>query len=278
MFAIRLVPVVIVSVLLPMLIYIVNLGWWMNENIVDSDNFVTATVVALKEESSRVAVNTIAVQRAVDERPSLEAIETVLIDALTAVLDDPLVDPILVTVGSRLYGLLLEGDGGGIVADLTVIEALVMDPLTAIAPELASEVPENFFSEVVLVEPGELPDVAGYVTAAQTIVWIAVALAALMVGILMMIVKRRRSATYFVGVSLALAGLASWFTAVGGRALIIGVAEDPNIEILMGNLYDQLAVSLKAQSRALIIVCFLLIALGLVLRLVRREPSPQIVS
>lgn len=278
MFAIRLVPVVIVSVLLPMLIYIVNLGWWMNENIVDSDNFVTATVVALKEESSRVAVSTIAVQRAVDERPSLEAIETVLIDALTAVLDDPLVDPILVTVGSRLYGLLLEGDGGGIVADLTVIEALVMDPLTAIAPELASEVPENFFSEVVLVEPGELPDVAGYVTAAQTIVWIAVALAALMVGILMMIVKRRRSATYFVGVSLALAGLASWFTAVGGRALIIGVAEDPNIEILMGNLYDQLAVSLKAQSRALIIVCFLLIALGLVLRLVRREPSPQIVS
>lgn len=40
----------------------------------------------------------------------------------------------------------------------------------------------------------------------------------------------------------------SWLVP-GGRSLTIGLAEDPDVEVLIANLYDALAVSLRSQSR-----------------------------
>lgn len=40
----------------------------------------------------------------------------------------------------------------------------------------------------------------------------------------------------------------SWLVP-GGRSLTIGLAEDPDVEVLIANLYDALAVSLRSRSR-----------------------------
>ncbi len=277
-FNIRLFPIVVITVLLSLFIYIVNFSWWMNQTIVDEGTFVEATVVAFQEESSRVALSTIAVERIVEERPVLGVIEPLLIESLTAVLNSPIVVPVLFRIGGRLHGVLFSADAGGIIADLSVIENLVMVPLTVIAPELASEVPEDFFREVVLVEPGMLPDVQRYVEASRSIFWLALAMAIVLLGLLVLLAKPRRNAIYFAGASLAFAGLVSSFIAPKARELTVGAVEDPNTEVLIGNLFDQLVVGLKFQSRWLLVAGFVLIAIGVVVQMARRQQSSQIAA
>lgn len=60
----------------------------------------------------------------------------------------------------------------------------------------------------------------------------------------------------------------SWLVP-GGRSLTIGLAEDPDVEVLIADPYDALAVSLRSQSR--LVASGGIVTLGVVLGVLGRR-------
>jgi hypothetical protein len=271
----RRLTIVFATLLLALMLYVVNMGIWVNRNIIDTEMFVETTVSSLRTESSRIAVAEIIVEELAIDRPVVLLLEKPLIELFAAILETPEFEVVLTNVGVLLHATIIDGDDGAIESDLTSIEDLVRAPLRLIAPELDALIPTDFFDSVAIIDADELPDASPYVAVAR-FTTIAAVIVALALGFLIVSLSRpRRFSLVMIGSAVTLAALSTSWLVPGGRNLSIGIADDPQVEILIGNLYDALAVSLRSQSRLVAAAGIAVIMVGIVVSEWGRRPNPD---
>ena len=272
----RRLTIAIATVLLALMLYAVNMGVWMNRNLIDTETFVETAVPSLQSESSRFAVAAIIVDELATDRPIVLLLESPLVELFAAILETPQFEVVLTNVGRLLHSTIVEGGGDAIEGDLTSIEDLVRAPLRALAPDLDALIPSDFFVSVTIIDAEKLPDASPYVAIAR-FATVAEGVVALATGFLITALSRpRRFALVPIGIAVSVSALSTSWLVPGGRSLTIDIAEDPNVEVLIGNFYDALAVSLKSQSRFVAAVGIALIMLGIVFNELRRRREPAV--
>jgi hypothetical protein len=271
----RRLTIVFATLLLALMLYVVNMGIWVNRNIIDTETFVETTVSSLRTESSRIAVAEIIVDELAIDRPVVLLLEEPLIELFAAILETPEFEVVLTNVGVLLHATIIDGDDGAIESDLTSIEDLVRAPLRLIASELDALIPTDFFDSVAIIDADELPDASPYVAVARFTTIAAVIVALALAFLIASLSRPRRFSLVMIGSAVSLAALSTSWLAPGGRNLSIGIADDPQVEILIGNLYDALAVSLRSQSRLVAAAGIAVIMVGIVVSEWRRRPDSE---
>ncbi len=166
-----------------------------------------------------------------------------------SILETSQFEVLLFNVGAMLHTLVIDGGSEAMEADLISIESVVRTPLRAIAPGFESLIPADFFESVTIVEEGKIPDASPYVAVAEVLT-IAAAVVAFALGILVVSLSQPKWVSLVViGMAVTASALVTSWLVPGGRSLTIGLAEDPDVEVLIANLFDALAVSLRSQSR-----------------------------
>ena len=270
----RRLTIVLATLLLALMLYVVNMGVWVNRNIVDTETFVETTVSSLQTESSRIAVAEIIVEELATDRPIVLLLEQALVDLFAAILGTQEFEVVLVNVGELLHARIIDGGDEAIESDLTSIEEQVRAPLRLIAPELDALIPSDFFDSVAIIDAEKLPDASPYVAIAN-LTTAAAAVVALALGFLIVSLSVPRTfSIVMIGTAIAAAAFSTSWLVPGGRNLSIGIADDPDVEILIANLYDALAVSLKSQSRLLAAAGIAIIMVGIVVSEFGRRSEP----
>ena len=270
----RRLTIVLATLLLALMLYVVNMGVWVNRNIVDTETFVETTVSSLQTESSRIAVAEIIVEELATDRPIVLLLEQALVDLFAAILGTQEFEVVLVNVGELLHARIIDGGDEAIESDLTSIEEQVRAPLRLIAPELDALIPSDFFDSVAIIDAEKLPDASPYVAIAN-LTTAAAAVVALALGFLIVSLSVPRTfSIVMIGTAIAAAAFSTSWLVPGGRNLSIGIADDPDVEILIANLYDALAVSLNSQSRLLAAAGIAIIMVGIVVSEFGRRSEP----
>ncbi|MEZ5175378.1 MAG: hypothetical protein R2823_10885 [Acidimicrobiia bacterium] len=267
MFAVRYPALLLATAALAAALIIANFGWFARRDLADSQRFSEIAVGALAEPSSTEAIASITVERFSDGRPVLIAVSPLLESALVGILERPRLEPMLVSVAAQLHAALFDGQAEGIVVDLTGVEDLIMGPLERFAPEFAATIESSFFAEIVIVEPGSLPELSPYASIARRILWGAILLAVILSVLIVLLARRAATATMMIGGAVAFAGLVTSFVLPGGRRVVIEAVSDDRVEVIVTNIFHDLAAGLRAQSRLLLMIGLAVVIVGLVLRI-----------
>lgn len=248
------------------MVYAVSFVLWADRNLVDSQTFATGTVNALSEESSREVLATAAVNRLVTTLPALEPFSAPLRNAIAQGLANEQVQETLLTVGTKLHAILFDGLSEGLVVDFSVVRDRVVVVIEGIAPRLVPLIPDDLFDSIEIVAPGSVPELGPLVDQVRTAMWIAFAALLVVAGLVIWRSPSTPVTFLMFGGALTLSGLVTAILVPGGRSMTIGAANDPNVEVLIVNLYDELIGGLKLQSLAILLVGVALLITGFALR------------
>jgi hypothetical protein len=240
--------------LMTVLVYIASLGMWVTRDIANSEKFAEHTVAAFEIESSRVAISELVVDKVANERPLLTVASPLLVNLMSGLLDGARLETLLTRIAAELHTIMFDGEQRGIVVDLTAVGETIMPPLEQLFPQLASEIPDDIFRELVLVEPGTVPELSVYAKAAKTLTWVAIILA-LALGVVMVVLRPTKwKGALAIGIGLTAGSLISILTIGNSRSITLGVPKNEHVEVLIANLYDELVGSLKAFSWWVLII------------------------
>ncbi len=264
MFTRRKLAVAASVVLLAALVYLANFGLWVTRDLANSERFAEKAVAAFELESSRDAISELAVARIAEGRPLLTFASPILVDLLSDFLDNAGLQTLLTRITEILHGILFDGTQEGIVLDFSRVGAAIRSPIEQMFPRVAAEIPENIFDDIVLVEPGTVPELSGYAKAAQASTWVAIILVFVLGGFVIFRNETKWKGTLAVGIGVAIGGLVSLVTVRRARSITIGIPENVNVEVLLSNLYDQLARSLRTYSWWILVIGLVIIIGSLV--------------
>jgi len=260
------------------LVYVANFGIWMNRSLVDADEFVDSAVVAFEMESSRAAISSLVVDRLVEDRPVVAIASPLLEDVVADLLDGDRLESALRAVGLGLHDVLFDGSQDGIVVDLSPVGESVLPSLERFFPAIAEEIPEVFFGEVVIVEPGTVPELSPYADAIRKLVWLSIVLSIVLMGVIVKVVQSKWKAIAAIGGAITIAGLLTVVLVNRARSLTISLPRNADVEVLIINLYDQTAGALRTQGWWITGIGLALLVIGFGLRDSRTEDSPELAS
>lgn len=254
MFTAKKVAVGASVVLMAVLVYLASFGWWVSRDLADSESFAESTVAAFELESSRVAISELAVAKLAEDRPLVAVASPLLVDFMAGMLDGERLQTLLTRVTAQLHAIMFDGSQSGIVVDLTPVGDAIMPPLETLFPELASEIPTDVFREFVLVEPGTVPELSGIANALRALLWVSVLLVIGLAGVMIWLRPVKWKGALAVGIGFVLGAVVTLFTIGQGRSITIGKPRNPHIEVLITNLYDETAQSLRSFAVWILII------------------------
>jgi hypothetical protein len=250
-------------VLMATLVYIASFGLWVTRDLANSDRFAEHTVAAFELDSSRVAISELVVDKIADGRPLLTVASPLLVDFMAGLLDGQRLQTLLTRIATELHSIMFDGEQRGIVVDLTSVGETIMPPLEQLFPQLAAQIPDGIFQEFVLVEPGTVPELSAYAKAARALTWVAIILA-LALGVVMIWLRPIKwKGVFAIGLGMTVGGLVSILTIGNSRSITLGVPKNPNVEVLIANLYDETIRSLKSFAWWVLIIGLVAIAASL---------------
>ena len=252
----------LLAVLLSALIYLGNFSWWLDTQVIEPDAFAEATVSALNEDSSRLALGELIVQRLVEELPLLIVLKANLAGLFSELLASPALEDVLAFVASEIHDRLVTGSDEAIVVNLVDYRDAILEPIEAVAPQLAALVPQDWFTTVVVLEDGSLPDMSRQARWAGPVKYLSIIGASLLALLLLRFVKRRGEGVALVGMAFLLAGLATAVLVPGGKVPALARAQSLSVETIISNTYDQFTGYLKVSALILALVGAGLIAVG----------------
>lgn len=265
-FSLRVVAIGTTVLLIAALSYAISFGVWANRNLVDSDTFAETTVAALTEESSREALANLAVDQLVETAPVLEPIAAPMKEAVAGALGSDRLGTAFVSLAARLHAIFFDGSSDGLVIDLSGIRELVVAAVAAVSPRLAERVPEGVYQSIEIVEPGTVPELSPALDAVRKLLWLALVLLVVTLAAVVWLTRARSTALLMIGAGLTISGAITALIVPGGRAMTLGSASNPDVEVLMANLYDHAVVGLKTQSRLILLLGIALLAGGYLMR------------
>jgi hypothetical protein len=253
---------VLLAVLLSALIYLGNFSWWLDAQVIEPDAFTEATVAALNQESSRAAMGELIVDRLVVESPLLIVLRANLASLFSELLASPALEDVLAFVAIEIHDRIVTGSDEAIVVDLGAYREAILGPIDAVAPRLAALVPQDWFTTVVVLEEGSLPNLSRQTRWAGPVKYLSVIGALVLVFFLLRFVKRRGLGAALVGMSFLLAGFATAVLVPGAKTLALARAQRLSVETIIANTYDQFTGYLKVSALVFALVGAGFVAIG----------------
>ncbi|MCB1247043.1 MAG: hypothetical protein KDB69_07255, partial [Acidimicrobiia bacterium] len=266
-FTLKSIPIVVGTILIAVLVYIATFGVWINRNLVDTESFVGSTVATFEDETSRDALADLVVVRIVEDRPLLTLVSPLLSDLVAGLLDGDRLEAMLTTIGIKLHGILFDGTQTGIVIDLTPVGDLLMPPLERLFPSIADEIPADVFREIVLVEPGTVPELSPYAKGVRALTWIAIILVIALIVIHLVMRRSKWKAVLSVGIAFVGSGLATVVLVNQARRLTVASPDNADVATLVTNLFDNLTHSLRSYGWWVVVLGLVITAGSVVMKM-----------
>lgn len=259
----RTLAAAVIAVLLSALIYVGNFSWWLDAQVLGPDEFSESTVEALNMESSRDAIGSLIVVGLVDEFPLLIILESNLTSLFSDLLASPALAQVLSVVALEAHDRMVTGGESAVVVDLADHRELILRPIEAVVPRLSALVPDEWFTSVEVLEAGSFPDLSRQARWAGSVKFLSVVGAAVLAFILLRFVRPRGFGPALVGTAFLLAGFATAILVPGGRALALARSQNPSIDIIVANTYDQFTGHLKVSAFVFALIGVALIGVGI---------------
>jgi hypothetical protein len=254
--------VFLLAVVLAALIHVGNFSWWLDTQVLEPDEFIDATVTALRLESSRDAMGWLIADRLVDEFPLLVVLESNLAGLFSELLASPALQDVLVFVATEIHNRIVTGSDEAIVVALAGYRDVILGPIQAVAPRLATLVPDDWFSSVEVLGEASLPDLSREAQWVGTVKFLSIIGAFVLALFLMWPARQRGTGTALIGIAFLLAGLATAVLVPGAKIVALAQARDASVEVIVANTYDQFTLHLKVSALVFALVGVALVAIG----------------
>lgn len=154
------------------LLFFAQSAYWVNHSVFNRDNFTQTTTTALLSESSRAAISTAVVDKALHDYPVLQRTIGQRAEALVGgLLGSDLSNQAVSALSSKVYAYTTSSDREDIKIDLTAVKEPISN-LVALAQDNGREVRidvDKIPDEIVLIEESAFPDFSGLV---QLMIWL----------------------------------------------------------------------------------------------------------
>ncbi len=258
-------PLILLSVvILAVALLAANVAWWMDSEVLDNDAFVESAVVVLNQPTSRDAIATIVVDRLIEEVQVLVVVDDLLVSVFSRLLGTPQLQDVLVLVSQDLHQRMVSGETGPIIIDLEPYREVLLGPVEAISPELASRVPGSWFRAVEVLEEGVIPDLSAIGEKGRTAAIAAVAIAVSLIVLIVAAAERWWVRLGAIGTSFLVAGGLSAMALSAGAETVVAVNPGTPRAVLVANLYTELTTSATKRSLELVIIGAVLVVAALV--------------
>ncbi len=259
-------PLILLSVvILAVALLVANVAWWMDSEVLDNDAFVESAVVALNQPTSRDAIATIVVDRLVEEVQVLVVVDDLLVSVFSRLLGTPELQDVLVLVSQDLHQRMVSGETGPIIIDLEPYREVLLGPVEAISPELASRVPGSWFRAVEVLEGGVIPDLSAIAEKGRTAAIAAAAVAVALIVLIVVVAERWWVRLGAIGTSFLVAGGLSAVAISAGVETVVAVNPGTPRAVLVANLSTELAASVTKRSLDLVVIGAVLVVAALVM-------------
>lgn len=256
----------VAALLLAMAVYLVNFGFWVQQELLDEDAFVASALDSFAVEGSPEALADIVAGKMIAEYPAAIVLGPALSSLLTNLLVTDAFQPALVEVAEDLHVRLTGGETSAIVIDLAPHEENIMEAIASAAPGLVDLVPDGLFRTYTVFDAGEVPNAAGGLQLVELMSLLAVMGAIVLVGIIAFVGRSIASIFGAVGLALLLGGAVGLLLVpLGGNSIGL-LTSNASYEVLGNNLFDVLIDSLAGRSLSLIIVGAAMFAIALIAR------------
>lgn len=191
-------------------------AYWINHTVFDKESFSTITTDALTSQSSRDAIASSVVNKALEDRPVAKKVIGERVISLTSgLLGSDFSNQAISALSSKTYAYATASNRQDIAIDLTAVK----DPLNgiiALAESQGASVPEpkrEIPDEIVLIESDNFPDLSG---AVKAMLWLGPVfwLTTLITFSIFIYLGRKNYAkrVYLVGLSIIIISLLGIFT------------------------------------------------------------------
>jgi hypothetical protein len=269
--------VVLTTAILAVALYFANTAWWLETEILDTENFVATTLEAMEDDTTRDAAAAIIVDTLADEFPLLRLLDTALTELFSNLLGRDVIEPLIIATSTDVHRRLVEGDQSALIIDLDPYRDLLLAPLESLSPELAARVPDDWFTTVEVLEEGTLPDLSAYARHTGTAAMVAAFLSVAFTAIILVVARRWFSAFIAVGIAFALAGGFSLLLPRGARSTAAVFIEDEPSTALLTGMFNTFAEPLTSRSLAILGVGLALSIVGLLGWLIDRGRRSELV-
>lgn len=256
---------IITGVFAALLLLIANSAYWANRTIFDTDTFTEIAVTSVTSESSRQAIASEVVDRALGEQPIIKQIAgptaTKLVSSL---LGTDQFTKVLETAVSKLQVYLTSSNQESVVLNLSGVKN-TFESLISLAGKENTEAQTKISAvpdQITLINADNIPDFYKYGVA---LLWIGPIAGILALALLIYPYVRDRSRYYIIAATQG-----ALLVVTGYLCLLIGPLFKPpvlanipsaNSRIVIGNLYDAFLNTFNSQS-------LVLVKLGLALALI----------
>lgn len=246
-------------------IIVANSAIWANRYLVDTDNFTGTAVTSLTSKSSTDALANDIVDTALADYPvARRLVGDTATNFVSSLLGSSQMERAVGTVVSRLQILLTSPQRQPIVVNLEGVKSTVQQliNLSGRGDEAKVDV-DKVPNEITLLDPSNLPNFNQYIV---TLSWLSPLAGLLAIGLLawpyMADSKRYREIMAIQGGALILTGLLGLLIGPLFRPLVLSDITNPNLRIVVTNLYNAFTATFNSQTMYIIWAGVLAVAIS----------------
>jgi hypothetical protein len=253
-----------ISALISILTYISAVSFWVDRSVVREAAFLQSATEVLEIDSSQQALAERLMNEAVDAVPLLAFVRGAGEQATVALLDSGAFDEAINSLVVAGHRHAMAQEEGPFTADLTEVRAVIVEPITQIAPDLADRIPVDAFEAVVIADSEAIPTVGSAAPWVAAVSMFSAAGAVFLAIALVMLARRRSIAVTLVGAAVLISGLGVVLWSAGAGPLAAAGVDDPISRVLVENAYTVFSRSLRIEGLWLTLAGTALASAGLV--------------
>lgn len=258
------ITMIAIGVLISILTFVGAVAFWVNREVVQEAAFLENATEVLVMDTSQQALAERLMNQAVEAVPLLALIRGAGERAIVAIFDSGAFDSAIDALVIDSHRHLMSAEEGSLVADLSDVRGVLVEPIARLSPDLAERIPVSAFEEVVILEDDALSAVVRAARWAPVALVLAAAGAVFLAVGVVMLARRRSLAVAMVGVAVLIAGGGVLLWSIAGGSLAASRVDDPISRVLVENGYTVFSKSLTSAGVWLVVAGFVIAAAGLI--------------
>jgi len=250
-------------------------SYWVNHTVFNQQNFSAVATEAIVQPSSRDAIATTVVNRALEDRPVAQRVIGDRAEKLvSSLLGSDFSSQAVSRVVSATYKYITTPDRQDVVIELQGIKAPVSQIITLAQAEdsnLAVTV-DSIPDEIKLVESDEFPDLSGIVT---TMLWVGPLLWLLSIGLFTLYIYLHRKnyalAVYTVGVSIGVVALLGILTRPIVPPPVASLIPQSDLRPVVQNISDAFLAPFQMQMVWMLVAVIVALAIFSLRKIIARQ-------
>lgn len=250
---------ILTAILAGLLLVVANSAIWVNRQVFNTQNFTSTAVTAVTSDSSRQALASEIVDRALADRPVVKNVAgNTATRLVSGLLGTSQFNEALTKAVGKIQVYVTSKEQKSVSLDLSGVKNTVNTLLTiadnrGADTDQASQRVNNIPDELVLVDADNIPS---FYSLGVALLWLAPLCLVLAIGLLAYPYIRHPEQYYQIalvqGVAIVGAGLLSLLVGPLFRPPALARVLSPNMRIVIGNLYDAFIATFNKQSAYLV--------------------------